>query len=67
MKNYDYWLIIWKDCDGYEVHEPACFETGIHPEEWCRIVLDRTNNTRNDRSPRYKSFELYKLIKGEKA
>lgn len=62
MKEYDYWLIIWEDRHGQEVHEPACFQVGIHPREWCEIMLDRTNNTRDERSPRYKSYKIIKLV-----
>lgn len=60
-KQYDYWLIVWVDDSGREVHEPACFEVGVKPNEWCKIMLDRTNNTRDQRSPRYKSYEIFKL------
>lgn len=61
-KKYDYWLIVWCDQNGNEVHEPAPFERGKHPKEWCEIMLDRTNNTRSDRSPRYTSYKIFRLI-----
>ena len=63
-KNYDYWLIVWFR-GNEEIHEPACFQQGINPREWCEIMLDRSNNTRADNATRYTRFEIYRLVKQE--
>lgn len=60
-KKYDYWLIVWTAKSGEEVYEPIAFQAGVHPEEWCKAVVDRVNNTRDERSPRYTSYKIYRL------
>lgn len=64
-KQYDYWLIIWKR-DGDEIHEPACFQVGINPKDWADAILDKSNNTRDEKAARYDSYELHRLhLSGE--
>lgn len=60
-KKYDYWLIVWSGKDSPEVHEPIAFQVGVHPKEWCDAILDRSNNTRETRSPRWTSYKMFKL------
>lgn len=60
-KRYDYYLIIWKRGEE-EIHEPACFQEGADVKGWCDIMLDRANNTRDDRAAKYTSYKIYRLI-----
>lgn len=61
-KRYDYWLVIWSSRTLDKVHEPVAFQVGVHPKDWCDAVLDRSNNTRDDKSPRWTSYKVYKLV-----